>query len=178
MRPQGKIIRNDQGHSHRICMATNYEPEWELKEVESPVTPAGKLFPGKDEVEYGQLETSLCVQAAFHAVAGFIKPAVICHLFTSPLTSGHASLRCRACLELLEVSTLRLLPGLTTCVLSAYNAPPLPSLPPTLLTNFQPSDFIRCLFLHETSYKKSTFILFSLCWFRVALTQALSLVPR
>lgn len=90
VRPQGKIIRNDQGHSHRICMATNYEPEWELKEVESPVRPAGKLFPGKEEVEYGQLETSLCVQAVFHAVA------VICHLFTSPLTSGHASLRCRS----------------------------------------------------------------------------------
>ena len=75
-------------------MATNYEPEWELKEVESPVTLAGKLFPGKDEVECGQLETSLCVQAVFHAVAGLIKPAVICHLFTPPLTSGHASLRC------------------------------------------------------------------------------------
>lgn len=86
----------------------------------------------KTEVEHGQLETSLCVQAVFHAVEGLVKPlapATVLPLH-QPLATPFSG--AAAYLGLLEGSTIHLAWGKNIYVLSALNTPPLPFPAPNL----------------------------------------------
>ena len=126
LRPRGKTLRNEQNPGWRTHIATRYETEWELRQRDRPVTLAGTSFPGETEVEHGQLETSLCVQAVFHAVEGLVKPlapATVLPLH-QPLATPFSG--ASAYLELLEGSTLHLAPGMNIYALSALHTPTLP----------------------------------------------------